>query len=60
MDKLTEIVSSDHLNVPQEEMVFEAVMLWLKKCPTRRDGFEKVTHLEVTFKCGHSGVVGTY
>ena len=42
VDKLTEIVSSDHLNVPLEEMVFEAAMLWLNKCPTRRDGFEKV------------------
>uniref|UniRef100_A0A3P9HJI2 Kelch-like protein 20 n=1 Tax=Oryzias latipes TaxID=8090 RepID=A0A3P9HJI2_ORYLA len=42
VDKLTEIISSDLLNVPKEEMVFEAVMLWLNKCPTRKHSFEKV------------------
>lgn len=41
-DKLTEIISSDHLNVPQEETVFEAAMLWLEKCTSRRQSFEKV------------------
>jgi len=42
VDKLTEILANDHLNVPKEEMVFEAVMLWLKKCPSRKQSFEKV------------------
>lgn len=42
MDKLTEIIGSDHLNVPKEEMVFEAAMLWLNKCPSLRQSFEKV------------------
>ncbi|XP_023204149.1 kelch-like protein 20 isoform X1 [Xiphophorus maculatus] len=42
VDKLTEIISSDLLDVPKEEMVFEAVMLWLNKCPSRKQGFEKV------------------
>lgn len=41
-DKLTEIIASDHLNVPKEETVFEAAMLWLDKCATRRKSFEKV------------------
>ncbi|TSK77144.1 Kelch-like protein 20 [Bagarius yarrelli] len=41
-DKLTEIISSDHLNVPREETVFEAAMLWLDKCVSRRQSFEKV------------------
>ncbi|XP_048847325.1 kelch-like protein 17 isoform X3 [Brienomyrus brachyistius] len=41
-DKLTEIISSDHLNVPKEETVFEAAMLWLNKCATRKTSFEKV------------------
>ncbi|XP_023691353.1 kelch-like protein 24 isoform X1 [Paramormyrops kingsleyae] len=41
-DKLTEIISSDHLNVPKEETVFEATMLWLNKCATRKTSFEKV------------------
>lgn len=43
VDKLTEIISSDLLNVPKEEMVFEAVMLWLNKCPSRKHSFEKVS-----------------
>lgn len=43
MDKLTEILASDLLNVPKEEMVFEAVMLWLNKSPTRKQSFEKVS-----------------
>lgn len=42
-DKLTEIISSDHLNVPQEETVFEAAMLWLEKCASRRQSFEKAS-----------------
>lgn len=42
VDKLSEIIASDLLNVPKEEMVFEAVMLWLNKCPTRKQSFEKV------------------
>ncbi|XP_060945623.1 kelch-like protein 20 [Limanda limanda] len=42
VDKLTEIVGSDHLNVPKEEMVFEAAMSWLNKCPSRKQSFEKV------------------
>ena len=42
MDKLTEILASDDLNAPKEEMVFEAAMLWLKKCPTRRQSLGKV------------------
>lgn len=42
VDKLTEIIASDLLNLPTEEMVFEAVMLWLNKCPTRKQSFEKV------------------
>ncbi|XP_046873272.1 kelch-like protein diablo isoform X3 [Hypomesus transpacificus] len=42
VDKLTEIIASDHLNVFQEEAVFEAAMLWLDKCATRRQSFEKV------------------
>ncbi|KAI4888105.1 hypothetical protein NFI96_021830 [Prochilodus magdalenae] len=41
-DKLTEIISSDHLNVPKEETVFEATMLWLEKSASRRQSFEKV------------------
>ncbi|XP_068192822.1 kelch-like protein 3 isoform X4 [Antennarius striatus] len=42
VDKLTEILASDFLNVPKEEMVFEAAMLWLNKCPSRKQNFEKV------------------
>nr|XP_046272277.1 kelch-like protein 20 isoform X2 [Scatophagus argus] len=42
VDKLTEILASDFLNVPKEEMVFEASMLWLNKCPSRKQSFEKV------------------
>lgn len=42
MDKLTEIMASDYLNVPKEEMVFEAAVLWLNKCPFRKQNFEKV------------------
>lgn len=42
MDKLTEILTSDFLNVSQEELVFEAAMLWLNKCPSRKQSFEKV------------------
>ena len=34
VDKLAEIIASDYVNVPREEMAFEAAMLWLKKCPT--------------------------
>uniref|UniRef100_A0A1A8KP41 BTB domain-containing protein n=2 Tax=Nothobranchius kuhntae TaxID=321403 RepID=A0A1A8KP41_NOTKU len=41
-DKLTEIIASDLLNVPKEEMVFEAIMLWLDKCSSRKQSFEKV------------------
>lgn len=42
-DKLTEIISSDHLNVPKEETVFEAAVLWLNKTTSRRQSFEKVS-----------------
>lgn len=42
VDKLTEILNSDFLNVPKEEMVFEAAMLWLNKCSSRKQSFEKV------------------
>ncbi|XP_066546115.1 kelch-like protein diablo isoform X2 [Amia ocellicauda] len=41
-DKLTEIIASDHLNVPKEETVFEAAMLWLEKSAPRKQSFEKV------------------
>ena len=47
MDKLTQILASDDLNAPQEEMVFEAAMLWLNKCPTRRQSLEKVSSSSV-------------
>lgn len=43
VDKLTEILASDFLNVPKEEMVFEAAMLWLNKCLSRKQSFEKVS-----------------
>lgn len=43
-DKLTEIISSDHLNVPKEETVFEAAIVWLEKSSSRRQSFEKVRH----------------
>ncbi|XP_051905488.1 kelch-like protein diablo isoform X2 [Hippocampus zosterae] len=42
VDKLTEILASDHLNVSREELVFEAAMLWLNKCSTRKQSFDKV------------------
>ncbi|XP_061605996.1 kelch-like protein diablo [Phyllopteryx taeniolatus] len=42
VDKLTEILASDHLNVCREELVFEAALLWLNKCPTRKQSFDKV------------------
>ncbi|XP_076020753.1 kelch-like protein 24 [Genypterus blacodes] len=42
VDKLTEIIASDHLNVPKEELVFEAAMLWLNKVPSRKQSFDKV------------------
>lgn len=42
VDKLTEIIASDFLNVPNEEVVFEAAMQWLNKCPSRKQSFEKV------------------
>uniref|UniRef100_A0A8C5D4N4 Kelch-like protein 20 n=1 Tax=Gouania willdenowi TaxID=441366 RepID=A0A8C5D4N4_GOUWI len=42
VDKLTEILDSDLLNVSKEEMVFEAALLWLNKCPSRKQNFEKV------------------
>ena len=43
MDKLTEIIASDFLNVPKEEMVFEAAISWLNKCTSRKQSFEKVS-----------------
>ncbi|XP_026181603.1 kelch-like protein 20 isoform X3 [Mastacembelus armatus] len=50
VDKLTEILSSDHLNVPREEMVFNAALLWLNKCPSRKQSFEKVLeHIRLPF-----------
>ncbi|CAK6964753.1 kelch-like protein 20 [Scomber scombrus] len=42
VDKLTEILASDHLNVPKEELVFEAAISWLSKCLSRKQSFEKV------------------
>ncbi|XP_072771890.1 kelch-like protein 24 isoform X1 [Nerophis lumbriciformis] len=42
VDKLTEILASDDLNVSREELVFEAAMLWLNKCPSRKQSFDKV------------------
>lgn len=42
VDKLTDIIGSDFLNVSNEEVVFEAAMQWLNKCPTRKQSFEKV------------------
>lgn len=42
VDKLTDIIASDFLNVPNEEVVFEAAMQWLNKCSTRKQSFEKV------------------
>ncbi|XP_031168689.1 kelch-like protein 20 isoform X2 [Sander lucioperca] len=42
VDKLTEIIASDFLNVPKEEMVFEAAISWLNKCTSRKQSFEKV------------------
>ncbi|XP_037648785.1 kelch-like protein 20 [Sebastes umbrosus] len=42
VDKLTEIIASDYLNVPKEEMVFESAMSWLNKCTSRKQSFEKV------------------
>ena len=44
MERLTDILASEDLIVPKEEMVFEAAMLWLDKCPTRKQSFEKVSH----------------
>lgn len=46
-DKLTEIIASDHLNVPKEETVFEAAILWLEKCSTPIQSFEKVSLVQV-------------
>ena len=45
MERLTEILASDHLNVPNDDMVFEAALLWLDKCATRKQCFDKVSHL---------------
>ncbi|KTF89314.1 hypothetical protein cypCar_00018901 [Cyprinus carpio] len=42
-DKLTEIIASDHLNVPKEETVFEAAVVWLEKNTSRRQSFEKTS-----------------
>ncbi|XP_034751219.1 kelch-like protein 20 isoform X2 [Etheostoma cragini] len=42
VDKLTEIIASDFLIVPKEEMVFEAAVSWLNKCTSRKQSFEKV------------------
>ncbi|XP_077415907.1 kelch-like protein 24 [Vanacampus margaritifer] len=42
VDKLTEILASDQLNVCREELVFDAAMLWLNTCPTRKQSFDKV------------------
>ena len=44
MERLIKVLSSDHLNVPKEDMVFEAAMQWLDRCPTRKQNFEKVSH----------------
>ncbi|CAK6963685.1 kelch-like protein 20 [Scomber scombrus] len=42
VEKLTEILASDHLNLPKEELVFEAAIPWLNKCLFRKQSFEKV------------------
>ena len=42
MEKVTQILSSENLDVPKEEIVAEAALLWLNKCPTHRHTFEKV------------------
>lgn len=49
VEKLTEILTSDYLNVPKEEMVFEAAMLWLNKCPSRKQSFEKVRYIRAMY-----------
>ncbi|XP_067859642.1 kelch-like protein diablo isoform X1 [Heptranchias perlo] len=41
-EKLTEIIASDDLSITTEEMVFEAVMLWLEKDQSRKQNFEKI------------------
>ncbi|XP_068606212.1 kelch-like protein 3 [Brachionichthys hirsutus] len=52
VDKLTEILASDFLNVLKEEMVFEAAMLWLNNCPSRKQSFEKVLeHIRLPLIC---------
>ena len=47
MDKLSEILASDDLDVTKEEIVFEAAMLWLNKCPSHRESFAKVSPFSV-------------
>ncbi|XP_067881949.1 kelch-like protein 20 isoform X3 [Heterodontus francisci] len=41
-EKLTEIIASDELSITTEEMVFEAVVLWLEKDHSRKQNFEKI------------------
>ncbi|XP_007891830.1 kelch-like protein 3 [Callorhinchus milii] len=51
-EKLTELISSDELNVPREEIVFEAVLLWLKKDQSRQQHFEKILeHVRLPLLC---------
>ena len=51
MEILSEVLSSDHLNVPEEDMVFAAAILWVDKCPTRKQSFETVSHFLVSHLC---------
>ena len=44
---MTKFLSVEYLNVPKEETVFEAAMLWINKCPTRRQHLEKVSHFSM-------------
>ncbi|XP_051878526.1 kelch-like protein 20 [Pristis pectinata] len=41
-EKLTEIISSDDLNVTREETVFDAVVLWMERVRSRKHNFEKI------------------
>ncbi|XP_059834926.1 kelch-like protein 20 isoform X3 [Hypanus sabinus] len=41
-EKLAQIISSDDLNVSREEMVFDAVLLWLERDQSRKLVFEKI------------------
>ena len=57
LDKLTEILASDYLNVTKEETVFEAAMLWLNHSPDRKQSFVKVSPLSVCHLMKDNGEV---